>query len=54
MRVAADQCSTCIYRADSPLDLQKLEAEIADPRMGGFFKSHRVCHSPSINVAERR
>ena len=45
MQVASEQCSTCIYRKDSPLDLQKLEAEIADPRMTGFFKGHRVCHS---------
>ena len=44
MRVASDQCSTCIYRPDSPLDLQKLEAEIADPNMEGFFKGHRICH----------
>ena len=45
MQVASEQCSTCIYRKDSPLDLQKLEAEIADPRMKGFFKGHRICHS---------
>ena len=45
MRVASDQCSTCIYRADSPLDLKSLEAQIADPRMAGFFKGHRVCHT---------
>ena len=45
MRVASDQCPTCIYRKDSPLDLQQLEAEIADPRMAGFFKGHRICHS---------
>ena len=41
MRVASDQCSTCIYRADSPLDLKKLEAEIADPNMAGFFTGHQ-------------
>ena len=45
MRVASDQCSTCIYRADSPLDLKLLEAEIADPNMAGFFTAHRICHS---------
>ena len=39
-KVAATQCATCIYRPDSPLDLAKLEAEIADPRMAGFF--HRA------------
>ena len=45
MRVASEQCSTCIYHANSPLDLKRLEAEIADPRMAGFFKGYRVCHS---------
>ena len=45
MRVASDQCPTCIYRPNSPLDLKQLEAEIADPNMEGFFQSHRVCHS---------
>lgn len=36
------QCATCIYRPDSPLDLAKLEGEIAD-RFGGFT-GHRICH----------
>ena len=44
MQVAAKQCKTCIYRPNSPLILTKLEAEIADPRMPGFFKGHRICH----------
>ena len=44
MKVAAKQCGTCIYRTDSPLDLKKLEAEIADPRMAGHFKGYRICH----------
>lgn len=35
-------CNTCIYRRDSPLDLKKLESEIADGR--GGFKSFRCCH----------
>lgn len=43
-KVQAKACSTCIYRKDSPLDLKKLEADVADPRMPGFFKGHRVCH----------
>ena len=30
MKVASKQCSTCIYRADSPLDLKKLEKDVAD------------------------
>lgn len=41
-KVQKTQCSTCIYRPDSPLDLEKLEAEIADPY--GGFKGHRICH----------
>ncbi len=35
-------CRTCIYRKDSPLDLAKLEADVADPY--GGFSGHRVCH----------
>lgn len=35
-------CSTCIYRKDSPLDLKKLEADVADKH--GGFKGHRICH----------
>ncbi len=41
-KVQRKQCSTCIYRKDSPLNLAKLEAEIADPHVG--FRSWRVCH----------
>ena len=32
-------CETCIYRKDSPLDVHRLEAQVADPpifRAGGF------------------
>jgi hypothetical protein len=42
-RVRAKACATCIYRKDSPLDIRKLEADVAD-KYGGF-KGHRVCHS---------
>jgi len=42
MKVQKTQCSTCIYRPDSPLDLKKLEADVADGY--GGFKGHRVCH----------
>lgn len=42
--VQAHQCATCIYKASSPLDLEKLEGEIADPHMPGFFAGFRVCH----------
>lgn len=44
LKVQKKMCSTCIYRPDSPLDLQKLEADIADPHMQGHFKGHRACH----------
>jgi hypothetical protein len=44
LRVQDRQCATCIYRKDSTLDLKKLEADIADPRMPGFFEGHRICH----------
>jgi hypothetical protein len=42
MRVQKTHCSTCIYRPDSPLDLAKLEADVADGY--GGFKGHRICH----------
>ncbi len=41
-KVQQRMCSTCIYRPDSPLDLQKLERDVAD-RHGGF-RGHRICH----------
>jgi hypothetical protein len=42
-KVQKKQCSTCIYRKDSPLDLEKLESEVEDGH--GGFKGHRICHS---------
>lgn len=42
--VQAKQCSTCIYRPDSPLDIKRLESQIADPHMRGFLSGHRICH----------
>lgn len=44
LQVRKTMCRTCIYREDSPLDLEKLEAEVADPRMEGHFKGYRSCH----------
>ena len=44
MNVMDRQCATCIYRPGSPLNLRKLEADIADPNMKGFFTGHRICH----------
>ena len=46
-RVQRRLCATCIYRRDSPLDVQALEAQIADPRLPGFFRSYRACHHTS-------
>lgn len=43
-KVQDTQCATCIYRADSPLDLKELERKIADPNCDGFFRSFRICH----------
>lgn len=40
--VQGKACKTCIYRHDSPLDLKKLEAEVADSY--GGFKTFRICH----------
>lgn len=42
--VQSRQCESCIYRKDSPFDIKKLEAQIADKHMEGFFTGHRVCH----------
>ena len=41
-KVMAAQCATCIYRKGSPLNIKKLEADVADPYIG--FKGHRICH----------
>ncbi len=41
-KVQDRQCSTCIYRKDSPLNLKQLEAQIADPHR--WFIGHRICH----------
>jgi hypothetical protein len=41
-KVQKQRCATCIYRKDSPLDLEKLENDVRDRYIG--FKSHRVCH----------
>lgn len=41
-KVQRKPCSTCIYRKNSPLDIRKLERDVAD-NYGGF-KGYRVCH----------
>ena len=45
-QVMAKACDTCIYRKDSPLDLENLEQQIADD-FGGF-KGHRICHHHEV------
>ena len=50
LRVQRKQCATCIYRKDSALDITKLEAQIADPRMKGHFKGSRICHHSKTAV----
>jgi hypothetical protein len=42
LKVQQRSCSTCIYRTDSPLALEHLEARVRDPHVG--FKGYRVCH----------
>lgn len=44
LRVQRAACATCIYRKASGFDVKKLEAEVADPMMLGFFRGHRICH----------
>lgn len=43
-KVQRAMCATCIYREDNPLDVEQLEAQVADPQMAGHFRQHRVCH----------
>ena len=38
----AKACDTCIYRHDSPLDLERLEDDVRDKHMG--FQGYRECH----------
>lgn len=44
LEVQARMCSSCIYRPDSSLDIRNLEAQIADPKMRGYFLGYRACH----------
>lgn len=46
LRVQKDQCKSCIFRADSSLDLKKLLDDVRDFTVPGFlfFKGYRVCH----------
>jgi len=38
-------CATCIYRPDTPLDLEGIEAAVKDSY--GGFQGHRICHHSS-------
>ena len=49
MKTRQSQCSTCIYREDSPLDLAALESEIRDKRMPEHFSGWRACHTDRSN-----
>ena len=41
-KVQKKMCSTCIYRKDSPLDLQKLEQQVQNAT--GGYDGYRICH----------
>ena len=41
-KVQKNLCSTCIYRKDSPLDLDKLEEDCR--QLYGGFDTYRICH----------
>lgn len=41
-KVQRQRCSTCIYRKDSPLDLNRLEDAVRDSYVG--FSGYRACH----------
>ena len=41
-KVRKEACNTCIYREDSPFDIETLENEVRDRYIG--FKSFRICH----------
>lgn len=43
-KVMERACKTCIYRKDSTLSLEKLEADVADKYMPGYFTGQRICH----------
>jgi hypothetical protein len=42
------RCKTCIYRKGLGWNLKKLEGDVADRRMKGFFSGFRVCHSQKL------
>lgn len=42
LKVQKHRCKTCIYRKDSPLNLQQLEDQVKDKYVG--FNKYRACH----------
>lgn len=44
IKVQKRMCKTCIYLPTSSLNIQKLESDIADTYMEGFFTGYRICH----------
>ena len=42
LKVRKTMCQTCIYRDNSPLDREKLEAQCRD--QFGFLVKYRICH----------
>lgn len=44
LEVQKRMCATCIFRPHCADMLPRLLKAIADPRMPGHFKGHRVCH----------
>ena len=49
LKVRRKACATCIYNADSPLDIHALEAQVADKHLDGYFEGARICHHPKRN-----
>lgn len=50
LEVQRRMCATCIFRPHCADMLPRLLAQIADPRMPGHFKGHRVCHHSNTAV----
>lgn len=44
IQVQRKMCSTCIYRPRNQDSLKRLEDQIRDPKMRGFFVGFRACH----------
>lgn len=51
-KVQKRMCASCIYRPGCALSLEKLESDVADNVMPGFFMGHRICHH-SVDVCCR-